>query len=721
MLQQRHGPGRLKVSRIDGPAARRWGACILALLGLNIFIFHDHWLGRSSFTFDFPEGYYATVAYWITSVQSGQWPQWIPYQSMGYPVLMNPQIGIFYPPFWLFVLLRIPYTLYAANIFQVLHVFWGSVGVLLLARRLYRSLIIAECGAVAFLFFGGFYSNAEHADFIRGFAWIPWLLWISLLSDVPKTVEWRGRTFHTCLAPYNAALSVFTVCFITGAYTGQMIAGLTMLALFVFAQAFQRSSLVGQRIALTDAGVQFFFIGLGVVMTAAFLLPAFYLTRELTRAQTPAGLVLWLYYPRFLFNFIFPSNLVHAGADYSMFGAQLPITLWIFLPLATLASLRKLSPFLVVASASAVMCLVVTNPIAQLIRRLIPALGLSRFPAGEYREFIYLALLLLMLAGLGRVIDSHENVWRSMSLSLGILVVFGFVCITFMQHDLAPTFFKQFLTLMKHSLWMGVAAITVCVVARSTRAPALVVVGLPLLTAAAMMPVITEMKTFWSDPDAVKNYYTNQGFSLTDNGKLITFRIFERTDSARPPRKTAANREWLSWRGYLDGSYMTNDSGGSISLSRANVEADPTLFRFVEQGSKLVGVGCSSQTAVCSSTPTNVPVLQLPEMGRSLRYERNSILYDVQVAGKSLAVENELYIAGWHAVCDGKQIPVLKVDRALRGWIVPAGSHRVKLYYQTPFLETGLFLSGLGLLSWVGCLAWLCYSHVVGPDRWVSG
>ena len=707
MLQPQRGSSRLNISRIDRPAALRWGACILALLAVNILIFHDHWMGRSSFTFDFPEGYYATVAYWITSVQSGEWPQWIPYQSMGYPVLMNPQIGIFYPPFWLFVLLRIPYTLYAANIFQVLHVFWGSVGVLLLARRLYRSLIIAECGAVAFLFFGGFYSNAEHADFIRGFAWIPWLLWISLLNDNPKTIEWRGRTFHTCLVPSNAALSVFVVCFITGAYTGQMIAGLTMLALFVLAQAVRRSSLVGKRIALTDAGAQLFLIGLGVMMTAAFLLPTFYLTRELTRAQTTSGLVLWLYYPRYLFNFIFPSNLVHGGADYSMYGAQLPITLWIFLPLAALASLRKLFPFLLVASVAAVMCLAVTNPIAQVIRRLIPALGLSRFPAGEYREFIYLALLLLMLAGLRRAIDRSENVWRSTSLSLGVLIVFGFVCIAFMQHDLAPSFLQPFLKLMKQSLWMGVAAITVCVVARLTRAPALVVIGLPLLTVAAMMPVITGMKTFWSDPDAVKNYYTNQGFSLTRNGKLTTFGIFERADSSRPLRKTAANREWLSWRGYLDGSYMTNDSGGSISLSRAQVEAEPTLFRFVEAGSKLVGIECASETAVCSSTPPKVPVLRLPEVGRSVRYGRNSILYDVQVAGTSLAVENELYIAGWHALCDGKQIPVLKVDGALRGWIVPGGSHQVKLYYQTPFLKTGLFLAGLGLLSWVGCLAWL--------------
>ncbi len=626
---------------------------------------------------------------------------------MGYPVLMNPQIGIFYPPFWIFVLLRIPYTLQAANIFQALHVFWGSVGVLFLVRRLYRSLIIAECGAVAFLFFGGFYTNAEHADFIRGFAWIPWLLWVSLLNDVPSTVKWRGRNFDTSLAPSNAALSVFVVCFITGAYTGQMIAGLTMLALFVLAQAVQRSHLVGKRIALTDAAAQLFLVGLGVLMTAAFLLPAFYLTRELTRAQPSSGLVLWLYYPRYLFNFIFPSNLVHGGADYSMYGAQLPITLWIFLPLATLASVRKLSPFLLVASVAAVMCSAVTNPIAQVIRRIIPVLGLSRFPAGEYREFIYLALLLLMLAGLRRALQSNETVWRTATLSLGVLIVFGFVCITFMQHDLALTFLKSFLALMKRSLWMGVAAIAVCVVVRTTKKPVLAAIGLPLLTAAAMMPVITEMKAFWSDPDAVKNYYTNQGFSLTRDGKLTTFGIFERVDSSRPARKTAANREWLSWRGYLDGTYMTNDSGGSISSSRAKVEADPTLFRFIQQGSELIGSGCASGTAVCSSAPTNVPVLQLPEVGRPVEYNRNSILYDVHVAERSLAVENELYIAGWHAVCDGQHMPVLKVDGALRGWIIPAGSHRVKLYYQTPFLETGLFLSALGLLSWVGCLAWL--------------
>ena len=64
---------------------------------------------------------------------------WMPFQSMGYPFLLNLQTGVFYPPMWVFPLLRIPYTLPAAVVLQCLHVFAGALGMYVLARALLRS------------------------------------------------------------------------------------------------------------------------------------------------------------------------------------------------------------------------------------------------------------------------------------------------------------------------------------------------------------------------------------------------------------------------------------------------------------------------------------------------------------------------------------------------------------------------------------------------------
>src|SRR4051812_2457870 len=80
-------------------------AILLALTALNVVLFWRHYAGMTSFPYDFPSVYYAATAYWIASIQAGEWPHWMPYQSMGYPFVANTQTGLFYPPLWLFALL----------------------------------------------------------------------------------------------------------------------------------------------------------------------------------------------------------------------------------------------------------------------------------------------------------------------------------------------------------------------------------------------------------------------------------------------------------------------------------------------------------------------------------------------------------------------------------------------------------------------------------------
>jgi hypothetical protein len=110
---------------------------------LNLFTFRNHWLGTATFPWDFPQDYYASTEYWITSMQMGQWPHWIPYQALGFPAALNPQLDLFYFPFWIFVIFRVPYTLHAATLLEVLHVLFGSIGFLLFAGRCFRSNGIA--------------------------------------------------------------------------------------------------------------------------------------------------------------------------------------------------------------------------------------------------------------------------------------------------------------------------------------------------------------------------------------------------------------------------------------------------------------------------------------------------------------------------------------------------------------------------------------------------
>ena len=117
----------------------------------------------------------------------GSLAEWMPFQSMGYPFRLHLQSGLWYPPLWVFPLLKIPYTLPAAVALQALHVLVGALGMYALLRTALRTRREALLGAFVFQLFGGFYSNAEHVDIVRAFAFTP------VVARLPRAAPRRTR------------------------------------------------------------------------------------------------------------------------------------------------------------------------------------------------------------------------------------------------------------------------------------------------------------------------------------------------------------------------------------------------------------------------------------------------------------------------------------------------------------------------------------------------
>jgi hypothetical protein len=78
---------------------------------------------------------------------------------MGYPIYLNLQSGLFYPPYWWFVVTGTTYTVDAAILMQGMHVLFGAVGATLCARLLNMRWALALLAAVVYQSFGGFYST----------------------------------------------------------------------------------------------------------------------------------------------------------------------------------------------------------------------------------------------------------------------------------------------------------------------------------------------------------------------------------------------------------------------------------------------------------------------------------------------------------------------------------------------------------------------------------
>ncbi|MBK7232209.1 MAG: YfhO family protein [Saprospiraceae bacterium] len=94
-------------------------------------------------------------------------------------------------------------------------------------------------------------------------------------------------------------------------------------------------------------------------------------------------------------------------------------------------------------------------------------------------------------------------------------------------------------------------------------------------------------------------------------------------------------------------------------------------------------------------------------------YEPNKLEYMSNTASPQLAVLSEIWYGpdlGWEASIDGKPIELFRVNYALRGIKVPAGSHKVVLEFKPASFKTGELLSLIGsgvLLLFLGLAFWM--------------
>jgi len=76
--------------------------------------------------------------------------------------------------------------------------------------------------------------------------------------------------------------------------------------------------------------------------------------------------------------------------------------------------------------------------------------------------------------------------------------------------------------------------------------------------------------------------------------------------------------------------------------------------------------------------------------------------FQVQASAPALAVIAQTYYHNWHVEIDGQPAALLRANVAFQAVQVPAGTHRVHLFYRDRAFELG---AGISICAWVGCLA----------------
>lgn len=710
-------------SRHQGNVFKRYPSAffILFLLLQNMLIFSGHYFADSSFPADFGASHFAIPYYWITSVQHGVFPQWVAQEGMGYPLQIDLQSGFFYPFFWLFVVLGKQYTLHAAVMFQCLHVLLGAVGMYFFSRAQALETKYCWVAAVAYQFFGGFYCGAQHADMIRSFTIIPWLL-----SGLTYAIKPQEGVKAAVFIP----LAVYFLC--TGGYTGTLMASLFISGCFlVFQIPFNSENNLGDRIICAVKG--FFLIAIGLLLSSIQLLPVWMNQNELVRAHDfsmDAKDVMGLENVFTLFLSSNVTDVFHQDPSERSLYITLPIfSMLFFVPPSALKKNITYVLLLIIAGL-----MLTGSPLYSFLVSFAKPLGYSRFPAIDYQPFIAIFLMIFGVMGLKNFLENAKSQWLNLCriIVLTVIVVAGI-------------FFVKVYSYPIKALWVEMSAVVVSLVViiffvikknskNFNQSFAFIFFVSVLFFNGACVIGLNYMT--WIQTNVYSLYQNGAHLSLKKDLTTLSPNLTASL-SYRPERVGAETHENFTWLGYLTGQFMMKDYGGGAQMARfqkiydGSKVVDPVLFHFMKKRSQAILLPANAPInkdilyrAILLGTPsplvgeepvervtlTNAqPKVDDKEQVMILKFSSNELDYQVRTSSPQIMVENEMYFPGWTATLHfpdqtTHQIAAFPVAGALRAWLLPAGNYLLITTFQMPYLFEGAMISMVTLFLWLGLL-----------------
>jgi hypothetical protein len=127
-----------------------------------------------------------------------------------------------------------------------------------------------------------------------------------------------------------------------------------------------------------------------------------------------------------------------------------------------------------------------------------------------------------------------------------------------------------------------------------------------------------------------------------------------------------------------------DDSAALAVMERNGFDATATVFLPPE-----------SRSLITVSNRTDAKVL-------GARFTNRTVDFETEATAGSLAIVAQSYYHNWRAEVDGHPVPLLRANVAFQALPIPAGVHRVHLFYQDLAFEAGAVIS---ILAGLGCFA----------------
>jgi hypothetical protein len=684
----------------------------LVLVAQNLIIFQNHYFRDHGFPWDFIGGYYAMVAFWTTLVSQGVIPSWIPFDSMGLPLGMLLQSGFHYPPFWLFPLLRIQYTLHAAVVFQCLHVLAGAIGMYLFLRRALDNQADARIypffGAFVFQLFGGFYSNAEHADIVRAFALTPWCFYVLTLS----------RSVWQRIPGRHLAMPGILLLVATGAYPGNLISTAVVMSLYFLLQIIELTWQGWSLRTLRSSITPLVLLALaGVGMSLLHLAPPLLLNDYFYRSGQIGQLSLGFLGVSHLSG-LFLDNELLIG-DVSMTSTYITLPALVVLTYLPLRALKQHWPMAGVLLFSLLMVSGPSSLVWFVLTRLLRPLQFSRFPASDYRIFVAIALIYFSVLALASLLDRSIS-WRSFLFRtlLAFLWCSQGLYLTYPDLRSRPVY-AALAVIVATTMVLAMYRFFPGWLQRRRRAAAAALIILVALDAARVLPTLDlplgnggHVSTWGLGYPGFSDVYRLNGWPLETDDTLLTYSILPNTPITRPARVERRSRADYAWEGYITGRYVLFYA--PILQSARTIIDQPVYKRFMqapwtplffeldELDPRAEDLGVNPRELetklLAGSGPSPAPV-------RQTNYGITEITYEVSLGTPLLMVENETYFPGWTATLytDGvaTQLEAVPFNRVFRAWFLPAGEYKMVARFEFPREKTYAAVSVASFLLWM--------------------
>lgn len=669
-------------ARVKSPRAQ--GAlAALGFLALAGIVFHRQLFDGFSFPWDFVGAYSASPAFVGASVGHLHFYAWSPYVASGFPVGVDPQSGLYFPVWWLLGALHIPITLSAVVDVQIVHVLLGATGVALLARVRGLDWPWAGLAGAAYLFFGGFYGESEHADIFRGFAYLPCLLW----ALTPPRGEERWTRLVT--------VPVWGWLIVSGAYPGQIASFAIVAAVYLVVCVALEARARWRRFVLPLALVA---VACGAT-AAAVLLPYLHAqdTNQLVRVVQPtfsgrAGAslsvldLLGLYLNNFAWTY-----------DGTVTAWAVGIPVLVGVACIRMSAVRRQAPLIVCGALG--LALAMTPKIAPIGHAMVSLSSIfsSRFPASDYKAAAAIALV-VVAADSWRDIAArvHRPYVRAAAMAAAIVV--GAL--------VAPSTYA----LPTGAVWLIAVVAVLCVAIAALRpTPRLLVAALLLLVCVDGAREVVDYRALgtvspWAvSPAGTRDYRARDSFVRVLAGRL------EHPPATRPARvgefaslvsyPTGTDPDAAGWTG--DGYHLI-DYGGTIERPLWDAEHDPQLRAKLLEPWHAYTFPCGRVSCGSRQVTLPKPASWHPDGGvTTSSYGPQGIVYHVHATHSEVMVENELALPGWHT--SSTHVSAIDAGLPLRTWRLSAGTYTFTETFAQPSATGQLAAAAVAVLAALGC------------------